>query len=139
MTIHPSAPPNVLSVDELRVRAGLDGVSLSIDPAHAGWRYLAFRAVALANDERFDLGGAGSETAVVVISGGGITLAPDFGAELELTGRATVFDGKTWAAYLPPGRRGHLTGKPSPIGEKVVVAVAEAPASGRAGVASAPM
>src|SRR5215216_5008923 len=133
MTIHPSAPPNVLSVDELRVRAGLDGVSLSIDPAHAAWRYLAFRAVALAADARFDLGGTGSETAVVVVAGGGVIMTPEFGDEVELPGRETVFDGRPWAAYIPPGRRGHLTSKPSARSEKVVVAVAEAPASGRDG------
>src|ERR1044071_2439050 len=49
--------------DELRVRPGPDGVSVSIDPARAGWRYLAFRAVALGADERLDVGGTGSETA----------------------------------------------------------------------------
>jgi 5-deoxy-glucuronate isomerase len=136
--IHRSAPPNHLAADELRVRPGPDGVRLAIDPAHAGWRYLAFHVAALAAGERLDIGGTGSETAVVVIAGGGVMFVPDFGEQCVLDGRATVFDGKPWAVYLPPGRRGHVESRPTSDGGSVVVAVAEAPGSGREGVASEP-
>jgi 5-deoxy-glucuronate isomerase len=136
--IHPSAPPNHLAPDELRVRPGADGVSLSIDPARAAWRYLTFRALALGADERLNVGEAGSETAVVVLAGGGLRFEPESGSALELEGRRTVFDGKPWAVYLPPDSRGHLTAE-TQAGGQVLVAIAQAPASGRDGVASAPI
>jgi 5-deoxy-glucuronate isomerase len=137
-TVHPSAPPNHLAPDELRVRPGADGVSLAVEPARAGWRYLGFRALALGAGERLDLGGPGTETAVVVLAGGGVTLVAEGGVELRLDGRSTVFDGKPWAAYLPPDWRAQITGHP--LAEaKVVLAIAETPASGRDGVATKPM
>ena len=138
-SIHPNAPPNNLAPHELRVKPGQDGVSLSIDPSHAGWRYLAFHAAALEAGQRLDVGGAGSETCVVLLAGGGVSFAPDFGDEAHLDGRRTVFDGKPWAMYLPPGRRGFITGQPLDEGGRVVVAVAEAPGSGREGVADGPV
>jgi 5-deoxy-glucuronate isomerase len=108
--IHPSAPPNHLAPDELRVRPAVDGVTLAIDPARAAWRYLSFRALALDADQRLSVGEAGFETAVVLIAGGGLRFEPESGAVLELEGRKTVFDGKPWAVYLPPDSRGHITG-----------------------------
>ena len=136
-TIHPSAPPNHLAPDELRVRPAADGVSLAIDPARAGWRYLGFRALALGAAERLDVGGPGIETAVVVVAGGGVSLVAD-GAQLHLEGRQTVFDGKPWAAYLPPDCRAQVTATTAED-HHVVLAIAEAPASGRAAVATVPM
>jgi 5-deoxy-glucuronate isomerase len=139
MTIHPSAPPNHLAPDELRVRPAADGVSLAIDPARAGWRYLSFRALALGAGERLDLGGPGTETAVVLVSGAGLTLASGDGTELQLDGRQTVFDGKPSAAYLPPDCRAHVVALPGREGQHVVLAIASAPASGREGVSAAPV
>jgi 5-deoxy-glucuronate isomerase len=139
MTIHPAAPPNHLAPDELRIRPAADGVSLAIDPARAGWRYLAFRALALGAGERLDVGGPGTETAIVVLAGGGITLAADGATELQLDGRATVFQGKPWAAYLPPDCRGQAMTNPVPDDGRVVLAIAESPASGRDGVARGPV
>jgi 5-deoxy-glucuronate isomerase len=135
--MHPSAPPNHLAPDELRVRPAQDGVTLAIDPARAGWRYLSFRALALGPDERVDIGGAGTESCVVVIAGGGGVIDCE-SQHLELVGRATVFAGKPWAAYLPDGCRGHLTAHPGEADGRVIVAVAEAPGSGREGVATQP-
>jgi 5-deoxy-glucuronate isomerase len=136
--IHPSAPPNQLAPDALRVRPAADGVTLAIDPERADWRYLSFRALALGTDERIDIGGSGTETCVVVLSGGGVVL--EVGAErLELPGRRSVFDGKPWACYVPDSCRGHLTGRPADTGRRVVLAVAEAPTSGREGVSSGPV
>jgi 5-deoxy-glucuronate isomerase len=126
--IHPSAPPNHLAPDELRVRPGADGVSLAIDPARAGWRYLSFKAVSLAAGERLTLGGAGFETAVVVLAGGGLIVEPESRPALDLVGRRTVFHGKPWAAYLPDGVLAHGTGRPFE-GGRVLLAIAEAPSS----------
>jgi 5-deoxy-glucuronate isomerase len=139
VTIHPSAPPSYLAPDELHVRPSTDRVGLSIDPSQAGWRYLAFSVVSVGAGERFDVGGTGSETVVVVVSGGAIVFTPDFGDDLRLEGRRTVFDGKPWAVYLPQGRRGHAIANPLDDGGQVVLAIAQAPSSGREGVASGPV
>ena len=136
--IHPSAPPNYLAPDELRVRPGQDGVTLAITPERADWRYLSFRALALAADERVDIGGPGVETCVVVIAGGSVVIECE-SQRLDLLGRATVFTGKPWAAYLPDGCRGRLMGRAIGGGRAVVVAIAEAPASGRQGAATTPV
>src|SRR5579862_4231306 len=98
---HPHGPPNHLAPDQLRLRPGTDGVSLSIDPERADWRYLGFRALGLEAGQRVDVGGPGMETVVCVVSGGGVSVGVDAGATLELDGRQTVFDGKPWAVYLP--------------------------------------
>jgi 5-deoxy-glucuronate isomerase len=135
---HPSAPPNHLAPDELRVRPGVDGVSLSIDPARAGWRYLSFRARALAAGERMDVGGAGVEVCAVLLSGGGATV--EFESErVDMAGRGTVFDGKPWAMYVPDGCRGRLAANPAFDHGRVLVAIAEAPSSGSEGVAQRPV
>jgi 5-deoxy-glucuronate isomerase len=138
-TLHPSAPPNQLAPDELRVRPGPDGVSLAIDPARAEWRYLSFRAIALGAVDRIAVGGSGSETAVIVLAGGGLIVEPDSGPAFDLAGRRTVFDARPWAAYLPNGQHAHLTPKPVDGGGRVLVALAQAPVSGRDGVASSPI
>jgi len=137
-TIHPSAPPNHLAPAELRVRPAADGVSLAIDPARAGWRYLSFRALALGAGEKLGLGGPGTETAVVILAGGGLTVVADGETDFELEGRQTVFSGKPWAVYLPPDCRAQATAKPLDGGH-VVVAIAEALASGTDAVGAAPV
>src|SRR5438270_1105172 len=98
--IHPSAPPNHLAPDELRVRPGTAGVTLGIDPERAGWRYLGFRTLSLEAGARIDIGGLGTEQALVVISGGGVSVDRDSVGSLELAGRRTVFDRKPWAVYV---------------------------------------
>jgi 5-deoxy-glucuronate isomerase len=138
MTINPSARPNHLAPAELRVRPGSDGVALSIDAPRAGWRYLAFRAQAVDASESVHVGAPGAETCLVIVAGGGCLVQVD-DVLYELAGRRTVFDGKPWALYLPDGCRGRVTARPLDEEGKVVVAVAEAPSSGRDGVASAPV
>lgn len=136
--IHPSAPPNHLAPDELRVRPAADGVTLAIDPARAGWRYLSFRVLAVDGEERVDIGGSGTETCAVILSGGGAVF--EAGSDrFELPGRATVFDAKPWAIYVPDGCHGHLAAQPVGGASHVVVAVAEALSSGREGVATQPV
>jgi 5-deoxy-glucuronate isomerase len=137
--IHPSAPPNHLAPDELRVRPGPDGVTLAIDPTRAAWRYLSFRVVALEDGDRLALGSSGSETAVVVLAGGGVIVEPHSGPGLELTGRRNAFSGKPWAVYLPDGNFANARPRPLDDGGNVLVAIAEAPSSGRDGVASSPI
>jgi 5-deoxy-glucuronate isomerase len=99
---------------------------------------LSFRALALGADERIDIGGSGTEACVVVLSGGG-ALLEIASQRLELVGRASVFDGMPWAAYLPGGWRGHLAARPLEAASHVVLAIAEAPSSGREGVAQQPV
>lgn len=132
------APPNNLSPERLRVRPATDGVGLAIDPSTAGWRHLSFRAVGLAAGERHAVGGAGLETCVVTVSGGGAALKVG-GRTLELPGRSSPFEGMPWAAYLPPGLAGLLVGRPASGERRAVLAVATAPVSGRTGVADQAM
>jgi 5-deoxy-glucuronate isomerase len=87
----------------------------------AGWRYLSFSVHDLS--EPMDVGGDGVETVVVGLAGGGFAVG-----DLELPGRASVWEGLPSAAYLPPGHRASV----APAGASVTVAVAQAPASGRA-------
>lgn len=98
-----------------------------VTPEVAGWRYLSFAVHTLTAP--MEVGGEGIETAVVGLAGG----AFEVGA-LSLPGRASVWEGLPSAAYLPPGVAALVT----PIGEFVTVAVANAPASGRA-TAGAPV
>ena len=63
------------------------------------------------------------ETAIVILGGGGARVD-----ELELPGRASVWEGLPSAAYLPPGFQASVR----PVGDSVTLAVADAPASGRA-------
>ena len=92
-----------------------------VTPERAGWQYLSFAVHELSAP--MQVGGPGLETAVVVLGGGGARVG-----ELELPGRASVWDGLPWAAYLPPGVGVAVT----PSAQSVAVAVASAPASGRA-------
>ena len=78
------------------------------------------------------------EAAVVTISGGGVELDLDGPRRILLPGRPSVFEGMPWAAYLPPGTAARVVGRPLP-GRRAVVAIAQAPSSGRDGVAPEPI
>ena len=91
-----------------------------VTPQRAGWRYLSFRVTDVTAP--IEVGGQGVETAVVILAGGGARVG-----DLELPGRASVWEGLPSAAYLPPG----VSAIVEPAGEFVTVAVANAPASGR--------
>ncbi|MEO5986584.1 MAG: 5-deoxy-glucuronate isomerase [Candidatus Limnocylindria bacterium] len=91
-----------------------------VTPQRAGWNYLSFAVHELTAP--MQVGGAAVETAIVILAGGGATVG-----DLELPGRASVWEGKASGAYLPPGASAMVT----PTGERVTVAVAQAPASGR--------
>ena len=84
------------------VRAGqaIDGdFALAISPDAAGWRYCGLRVVEL------NAGGAvqlqsGQDEMIVLPLSGACTVHVD-GLSMELTGRASVFDGVTDFAYVP--------------------------------------
>lgn len=132
--IHPAKLPMRIDPELLHVRPGPDGV-VGTDPERAGWRYLSFRAFPLRDGEAVSVGRPHEETAVVVISGGGVDLVPDDRATIRLAGRRSVFEGMPWSAYVPAGTTVRLVGRPID-GRTVVVAVGHAPASGRSGVSS---
>jgi 5-deoxy-glucuronate isomerase len=120
--IHPAAAPSSLSAADLRLRPGEQ-----VTPERAGWRYLSFAVTEIGTDE-MEVGGDGIETVVVTLSGGVRV------GSLELEGRADVFAGGAWAAYLPPGRAASVSSR-----EGATVAVASAPVSGRDGVSTEPL
>ena len=91
-----------------------------VTPERAGWRYLSFSVHRVV--EPLQVGAGGLETAVVILAGGGARVG-----DLELPGRASVWDGLPSAAYLPPGSVATVT----PLGSSVTVAVTNAPVSGR--------
>ncbi|MGH2417664.1 MAG: 5-deoxy-glucuronate isomerase, partial [Candidatus Limnocylindria bacterium] len=101
--------------DDLRLPAGE-----RVTPERAGWAYLSFAVHTISAPT--DVGRRDHETAIVVLAGGGMRVG-----DLELPGRASVWDGLPSAAYLPPGSVATIT----PLRQSVTVAVADAPASGR--------
>ena len=139
--IHAATLPNLLSPDRLRLRSGGDG-RVGVDPKRAGWRYLTFRALNLVGGavERLD---PALEHVIVVIHGADIrveTAAAETGTTetLDILGRASPFADLPGAAYLPPGWGGSLRTAHDDDAERSLIAIASAPSSGRAGVASAP-
>ena len=135
--IHPAKLPSRLPPEMLHIRPGSDGV-VATDPVRSGWRYLSFRAFGLAEGEVVLLDRPDQEAAIVTISGGGVEIALDRGPALRLVGRPSVFEGMPWSAYLPAGTTARLIGRPLP-GQRAVVALAQAPLTGRPGVATKPI
>jgi 5-deoxy-glucuronate isomerase len=135
--IHAAKLLTLLPTDRLRIRPGTDGV-VATDPARSGWRYLSFRAFGLGDGETATIGSADQETAIVTISGGGVDLVLEGHPDLHLEGRPSVFEGLPWSAYLPAGVAGRIVGRPL-ANRQAVVAVAQAPLTGRPGVATEPI
>ena len=125
-----TAPPNRLTADELRVRPGADGVSMSIDQRRAGWRYLDFEVHRLAKGASIGFHGAGAEMAVVVLAGGALTVE----GVGTLPGRPSPFDALPSAAYVPSGSPVTLTAVDS-----VEIAMAVSPVFGGDGLARSPI
>ena len=120
-TIHPSAPPNDLRPDRLRLRPDSTG-AVAVGPAEAGWRYLSFRTVTLAESGSVEIGGPGHETAVVNLVGSDAVVDEGDGDQAVLAGRTSVFDSLPSAYYLPAGRRATVTGM-----KRATIAISEAP------------
>ncbi|HYM84904.1 MAG TPA: 5-deoxy-glucuronate isomerase [Candidatus Dormibacteraeota bacterium] len=136
--IHPAVPPSSVPDERLHVLPDPDG-AVAVDPERAGWRYLSFRAERLAPGAAIAAGGA-SEAAVVVIGGGGVRVEAEGAGPIDLPGRSSPFAGLPWAVYLPPGFPARVIGRPDGSDARgVLVAIAEAPPSGRDGVATAPV
>ncbi|MFB9307972.1 5-deoxy-glucuronate isomerase [Agromyces hippuratus] len=117
-----------------RASLARDGWDVVVDASLDGWQHTGLRVAAL------DVGGAGLELPagaverlVVPLEGGCLVraIAEDGTVhEVELEGRASVFDGPTDCLYLPVGASATLTGTASGAGPGRV-AVAEAPATTR--------
>ncbi|MEP6640031.1 MAG: 5-deoxy-glucuronate isomerase [Chloroflexota bacterium] len=139
--IHPTALPNDLPPDRLRHRPDERG-DVAVDPATAGWRYLSFRAMRLADGDAIEIGSPDRETAVVNLFGGDLRVdvgdAADgavagrgpSGSGFEsavLAGRATVFDGLPSAFYLPSGRTASAIATGRGVAAATMLAIATAP------------
>ena len=137
------AVPNDLPIERLRIRPDDHG-ALEIDPQLAGWRYLHFRTVELADGEAVPFGRHGHEACVVVIGGGGIAVRSPDGSAATLDGRVSPFEALPSAVYVPLGgveidgrlASSEVEARPATSGGRVRIAIAEAPRHRMAGVAS---
>ena len=135
--IHAAKLPMRLDVPSLHVHPDADG-AVATDPARSGWRYLSFRAFGLDEGQGVDLDRPDQEAVIVTISGGGVEVEVDRGPSLALPGRSSVFEGMPWSAYIPAGTTVRIIGRPL-AGRRAMVAVAQAPLTGRTGVATQPI
>ncbi|HEU4571092.1 MAG TPA: 5-deoxy-glucuronate isomerase [Candidatus Limnocylindrales bacterium] len=135
--VAPEAPPNDLSVDELRVRPGEDG-RVRVDPGRAQWRYLSVEAGRFGRSP-FALGRAGHEVGVVVIGGGGALVEGPDGERIDLEARRSPFESLPSAVYLPTSDGWSVTPQPTDGATTVNLAIAWAPRSGRMEVAGGPL
>jgi 5-deoxy-glucuronate isomerase len=95
----------------------------AVAPEVAGWRHLSFH-VARLDEAPFQVGDPQREVALVLLSGGArITVRG--GATHDLPGRASVWDGKPWALYLPAG----VSASAVAASGEATIAVASAPSS----------
>jgi 5-deoxy-glucuronate isomerase len=135
--IYPAKLPSDLAPEMLHIKPGANG-EVATDPRRSGWRYLSFRSVSLGEGEEIKFHPPDHESAIVTVSGGGVEIALDHGRTLSLEGRASVFDGLPWSAYIPAGTPTRVIGRPLP-GQRAVIAIAQAPLSGRPGVHTEPI
>lgn len=83
-----------------------EGLQVEVTPQTAGWRHLTFRVVGGPQTRST----APDEEAVVVVLGGSGTLQVG-PIRREIRGRADVFDGLPWWAYVPPGTPASFEGQ----------------------------
>ena len=121
-------PPNDLATADLHLRPDPDG-TISLTPLRAGWRYLGFRVQAV-GEQPVPAGPSEEERAIVVLAGGGLLMSAE-GRTFQMDGRADVFSGLPWAAYVPAGLPATIRGIPLATGGQVTIATASAPSSGR--------
>jgi 5-deoxy-glucuronate isomerase len=134
--VHPSAVPSDLPAELLRLRPDASG-AVALDPERAGWRYLSFRAQMIGRDAPATIGGTG-ETALLPIFGADLSIRTTAG-ELTLPGRPSPFEALPSALYLPPGVEAQVSIGTGSAAATTLLAVASAPSSGRAGVATQPV
>ena len=138
ITVHPAKLPATVPMADLLIRPA-DGVTVGADPKRAGWRYLSFRAQGLAAGETVTLAHPDEEAVLVTIGGGGVRIEFDSAPPLDLPGRANVFAGLPWTAYVPAGSGARITGRPLKPDGRAVVAYGQAQASGRSGITRSPI
>jgi 5-deoxy-glucuronate isomerase len=122
--------PNDLPAEQLRLRSDEDG-RVAVDPQQAGWRYLSFRALRLADGETVQLPGD-LEHGLVVIEGPGAMVEAG-GRRLEVDGRPSPFAALPCAAYVPAGMGAAVSGSGT------LVAIGSAPSSGQTETQSEPV
>jgi len=115
LLVHPSAVPE------------RDGTLLRVTPESAGWRYVGFEVLGLAQGAvaRRDCGGR--EVCVVLISGSVDVRSAD-GEWLAVGSRPDPWSGRPDAVYLPPGASFTVTGRGA--GAEVGLCWAPAPSGG---------
>jgi 5-deoxy-glucuronate isomerase len=91
-----------------RDAGGPDAPIVSIDPGDAGWEYISFRVWRLAPGDVVHDSTDGEEIGLVLLSGT-ITVETGEGRWERVEGRASVFEGKPYVLYLPPGFEYRLT------------------------------
>ena len=134
-----AALPNELPPERLRITPGADGTTVATDPRRAGWRYLSFTALPLREDQAVKVAGRNREALVVVLAGGGVRVDLRGSSGFHLGGRASVFDGPAWAAYLPGGSAAEIVGRPGRASRETIVAIAHAPTSGKGNASREPV
>lgn len=82
------------------------GPSVAVTPESAGWSYVGFEVLALRRGEVVERPTQGRELCVVVLSG-----TVDINRWRDVGSRASVFEGRPDAAYLPPGDRALIGAK----------------------------
>ncbi len=102
-----------------------DGTILSVTPESAGWRYVGFEVLHLAEGGVAERDTGEREVCVVVVAGV-IDVRSEHGHWRELGGRSDPWSGPPDAAYLPPGTRFTVEG----AGSEVALCWAPAPTGG---------
>jgi 5-deoxy-glucuronate isomerase len=98
-------------------------ILLDVTPENAGWRYISFKVVRLAEGKTLEANTAGNEVVIVPLVGRGRL---SFNGKTHDLVRADLFRELADIVYLPPGTRYTLEGL-----EPFEVAIGGAPAEGR--------
>jgi 5-deoxy-glucuronate isomerase len=97
LLVHPSPPAS-------------DGTVLSVSPASAGWAYVGFEVLTLADGTVAERDCGDRELCLVVIAGTA-QVSSEHGKWNGLGGRADPWSGPPEGAYLPPGSQVRITGQ----------------------------
>ncbi len=111
-------------------RPAADGSVLSVTPRSAGWSYVGFEVVRLAEGQVSERATGERELCLVVVSGTA-HVRSEHGDWLDLGGRADPFSGPPDAAYLPPGTTLSLEGAAGGAELGLCFAPADTPAPAR--------
>jgi 5-deoxy-glucuronate isomerase len=132
------ALPNDLRPADLHLRPNPGG-ELAFGPARAGWRYLSLTVRSVPPEGLRLEASVGDETCIVIQAGRDVTIRDADDRRWTLAGRETVFDDLPSALWLPDGRAVTIEMARPPATGGATVAVAQAPRSGRNGVALEPI